>query len=46
MVNSFYLLTIFAKHFILNAWQGSEYGGSEFLKLLGRGSKRDTWESL
>ena len=46
MVNSFYLLTIFAKHIILDAWHGSEYGGSELLKLICHGSKMDIWESL
>ena len=35
-VNGFYPLTIFAKHSILDVWQGSEYA-SGLLKLLCRG---------
>ena len=36
-------MTIFAKHSILDVWQGSEYA-SGLLKLFRRGSKRDTRE--
>ena len=44
-INSFYLLTIFAKHSILNVWQGSEYAFG-LLMLFCYGSKRDTQECL
>ena len=37
-------MPIFAKHFILDVWQGSEYY-SGLLKLFYRGSKRDKQES-
>ena len=42
-VKSFSLLTIFAKHSILDIWQGSEYA-SGLLKLFSQISKRDTLE--
>ena len=45
IVNGFYSLTIFAKKFILDVWQGSEYT-SELLKLFSHGSKSDTQEHL
>ena len=44
-VSSFYLLTIFAKHSILDVWQGSEYA-SGLLKLFCYVSKRNTQECL
>ena len=40
-VNGFYLLTISAKHSILDVWQGSDYASGLF-KLFCCGSKRDT----
>ena len=43
--NDFQLLTIFAKHSILDVWQGSEYA-SGLLKLFCPGFKKDTREYL